>query len=104
MLPGKQTPSSQSAKLVEMAKIDLAGRLSIPTDQIILIDARAVVWSDSSLGCPQPGMFYTEVLTPGYLILLEANGQEYEYHSGKSSEVFLCENPIPPVPRMPGDK
>jgi hypothetical protein len=48
-------------------------------------------------------MMYAEVLTPGYLILLEANGQEYEYHAGKNSDAFYCDNPTPPVPGMSGD-
>jgi hypothetical protein len=43
------------------------------------------------------------VLTPGYLILLNANGQNYEYHAGKGSEVFYCENPLPPVEGIPSN-
>jgi len=95
------TPDLQD--LIEKAKENLAQRLSIPSSQIDLLEAADVVWSNASLGCPQPGMMYADVLTPGYLILLNANGQEYEYHASKSSDVFLCENPIPPVPGMPGD-
>ena len=89
--------------LVEKAKEDLAQRLSIPIAQIDLVEAAGVVWSNASLGCPQPGMMYADVLTPGYLIRLNAKGLTYEYHAGKNSDPFLCENPIPPVPGMPGD-
>ena len=89
--------------LIEKAKEDLTHKLSIQTTQINVLDAREVMWSDSSLGCPQPGMVYSQVLTPGYLILLEANNKEYEYHAGKGSDVIYCENPSPPVPGMPGD-
>ena len=95
------TPNLQV--LVEKAREDLAKRLSIPLSQIDLVEAADVVWSNASLGCPQPGMMYADVLTPGVLIVLNANGQEYEYHAGKSSDLFLCVNPIPPVPGMPGD-
>ena len=97
------TPTPGLEKLIETAKNDLAGRLSLPAAQIILIDARSVVWPNSSVGCPQPGMLYADVLTAGYLILLQADGQNYEYHAGKSSDAFLCENPTPPVPGMPGN-
>jgi hypothetical protein len=48
-------------------------------------------------------MMYAEVLTPGFLIVLSANDQEYEYHAGKNSDIFYCENPTPPVPGTPGD-
>ena len=89
--------------LIEKAKEDLAQQLSISTSQINLLEAQAVVWPDSSLGCPQPGMMYSQVLTPGYLILLGANNKDYEYHAGKGSDVIYCENPSPPVPDMPGD-
>jgi hypothetical protein len=94
-------PNLQS--LIAKAKDDLAQRLSIPVDQINGIDVKSVIWSNSSLGCPQPGMLYAEVLTPGFLILLSANGQEYEYHAGKASDIFYCENPTPPVEGMPGN-
>lgn len=97
------TPTSELEKLVEMAKNDLAGRLSIPVTQIILIDARSVIWPDSSIGCPQPGMLYTDVLTPGYLILLSANSRDYEFHAGKGPQVIYCENPTHPVPGTPDD-
>ena len=100
------TPTSDIAgmeSLIEMAKNDLARRLSVSVDEISVIDARSVVWPNASLGCPQEGMFYAEVLTSGYLILLSVGDLKYEYHAGRDSEVFYCENPIPPVPGLPGD-
>ena len=97
------TPSSKLEKLAEMAKKNLAKRLSISYSQIDLINAQEVIWPDSSLGCPQPGMAYADVLTPGYLIILNTTGQDYDYHAGKNSEIFYCKNPSPPVPGMPGD-
>ena len=97
------TPTPGLEKLIETAKNDLAGRLSLPAAQIILIDARSVVWPNSSVGCPQPGMLYADVLTAGYLILLNANGRDYEYHAGKGPQVIYCENPTPPVPGAPDD-
>lgn len=91
-------PLPHLQSLVEKAKEDLAGRLSVPASQIDVLEARDVVWSDSSLGCPQPGMLYMQALTPGYLIKLLANGREYEYHAGRNRKVFLCPNPAPPFP------
>ena len=104
MTPNLSTPDVPELHgLIDKAKKDLAQRLSISIDLINGVEAKAVIWSNSSLGCPQPDMFYTEVLTPGYLILLNANGQDYEYHAGKNSDIFLCENPLPPVEGMPGN-
>ena len=88
---------------VSQAKEDLAKRLRVQTSDIELLKFEAVTWPDSSLGCPQPGMAYAEVLTPGYLIILTTNNIEYEYHASKGTEVIYCENPGPPVAGMPGD-
>lgn len=50
-----------------------------------------VTWSDTSLGCPQPGQVYAQVLTPGYRITLYAPTLIYEYHvAAVSGRVVLC--------------
>ena len=43
---------------VRQAQQDLAKRLSVPVDQIELVEVRDVIWPDKGLGCPQPGMAY----------------------------------------------
>ncbi len=78
------------AQLVEKARADLAQRLVSPAESFTLKRAEQVEWRDASLGCPQPGMVYAQVITPGYLIVLEANGKEYEYHADRR-RVLLCE-------------
>ena len=82
--------------LVEKAKEDLAQRLSISISEINLVEAVEVEWSDSSLDCPQPGMEYLQVITPGYRILLRFSGNVYEYHSNRNTYVIYCENSISP--------
>jgi hypothetical protein len=89
--------------LINKAIADLAQRLTVPVNDIVLLEATSVVWPDGSLGCPQEGMQYAQVLTPGYLIRLKSGDQEYEYHSSKESTVIYCENPTLPVPGTPGD-
>jgi hypothetical protein len=84
------------AALVEEAKKDLSGRLDVAAGDIVLQSAEAVQWRDSSLGCPKPGMNYLMVITPGYLIKLEANGMTYEYHADKD-KVFHCAEPQAPL-------
>ena len=90
--PSSSTPyGSDMEDLVIQAKKDLADRLSIPVDQIEVLEATSVVWPDASLGCPQPDMRYKQVQVDGVLIRLQANGQVYEYHSGGSRGLFLCQ-------------
>jgi hypothetical protein len=95
------TPRLQG--LVEKAKEDLAKRLSIHLTEIVVVEAAEVTWPDSSLGCPQNGMAYAEVLTQGYLIRLEYAKKQYEYHAGKGTEATYCPNPTAPVPGTPGN-
>lgn len=77
--------------LIEMAKKDLAQRLSISVGEINLVEAKPVVWPDSSMGCPQSGMAYLQIPEDGALIVLKFDGISYEYHNGGSRGLFLCE-------------
>jgi len=68
----------------------LARRLDVSIQQIEVLSAEYVEWPDASLGCPQPGMMYAQVITPGYRIILSASGENYEYHTSLRG-VVLCE-------------
>ncbi|MDP2323379.1 MAG: hypothetical protein Q8N51_05040 [Gammaproteobacteria bacterium] len=35
-------------------------------------------FGDASLDCPQPGMAYAQVITPGYQVLIEADGRRFD--------------------------
>ena len=87
--PGSPDPTS---KLVEQAKSDLSERMDFEADEIEVVSVENVNWSNGSLGCPEQGMMYIQAITPGYLIVLEADGQEYEYHTNTSSLVKLCQD------------
>lgn len=87
------SPSDPSA----VAAADLAARLGVGIDQVSVVSMEEVTWRDGSLGCPEPGMMYTQALVPGSRILLKANGQTYEYHAGGGREPFLCQDPKPPL-------
>ena len=87
--------------LITNVKADLAGRLSLPAEEITLLEYTEVEWSDSSMDCPEPGMSYLQVITPGYRIILQANGNSYEYHSNRDSYFVYCEGRVPPVIPQP---
>ena len=77
--------------LVELAVADLAGMLGIDRATVTVVSARAVTWPDTGLGCHQPGMRYLQVPQDGSLIVLEAAGGTYKYHSGGRRRVpFRC--------------
>jgi hypothetical protein len=82
-------PGSEAA--LAAAKADLAKRAGVPADQVTLVSVETKEWSDASLGCPQEGMMYAQVITPGYLMILAAQGQQYEYHTDQAGNVVLCQ-------------
>lgn len=81
-------PGSESA--VAAARRDLADRFGVAESQIELAAVEAVEWRDASLGCPEPGRFYAQVITPGYRIVLRAGGEQHEYHSDAGGRVVYC--------------
>lgn len=82
-------PPSDAGQVVQLAKEDLARRLGLGPEEITVVSVEAVEWRDTSLGCPQPGMMYAQVITPGFLVLLEADERQYKYHSG-GGQLVLC--------------
>src|SRR5262245_59833297 len=91
-----QVPASASGAEGQPAVVDEAVRTAAayvsvaPTDvQVQLVEARE--WPDSSLGCPRPGLMYSQIVTPGYLIVLQAGGRVLEYHSDARGRVVLCQ-------------
>ncbi|MEP0804801.1 MAG: hypothetical protein HRF47_04895 [Chloroflexota bacterium] len=90
-MPDPSNPTLQ--KLIALAAADLTQRFSIPAEQVQFKEAAAVTWPDSSLGCPNPSSMYLQVLTPGYLIRLQAAERTFEYHTDLKETVIYCENP-----------
>lgn len=85
--PGVPDPT---AALVHQISQELATKLSIDVSEVELVSVEEVTWPDSSLGCPQPGQAALDVLTPGFRVILAAQGQEYEYHTQDTSQFVLC--------------
>lgn len=87
------TLSADATKSVGLAKAALAKKTGTAADQIQIISVTSTRWPTSALGCPQPGMFYSQLVTPGYRIVLQAGGQTYEYHSDRGRRVVYCAKP-----------
>lgn len=92
-------------RLADLAKQDLSNRLGVEKTEIETLSAEYVTWRDSSVGCPEPGYEYMQVLTNGSRITLQVKNQIYYYHSGGKRPPFLCEHPSPidPLPYAPGE-
>ena len=76
-------------ELVELARADLTERLGISPREIEVQRVEPTEFPDASLGVPEPGESYAQVITPGYVIELVAEGQVYRYH-GDDGRVVLA--------------
>jgi hypothetical protein len=81
--------------IVELIKADLASWKGVAIEEIGAASIEAVDWSDASLGCPQEGVSYAQVLTPGYRILLAIGGpasvEQFDYRTDTLGNFVLCE-------------
>jgi len=65
----------------QAAIMALSTNLNLPPGQIILISTEAVNWPDGCLGIKRMGVMCTQAIVPGYKIILEADGTQYEFHT-----------------------
>jgi len=52
-----------------------------------------VTWSDGALGCPKPGLSYTQVLVPGYRVTAATSAGRMLYHTDTRGNVVICGMP-----------
>ena len=84
-------------ELVRQVVDEAAARAEVDPSEVVVVAADAVTWSDGSLGCPEPGMAYTQALVPGYRVVVEAGDVEMSFHASGSGDSVFCEDPRPPV-------
>lgn len=89
-----EVPEAVLAAIIE----DAAQRTGADPATARVLRAEAVTWSDGSLGCPEPGMFYIQVLIDGYWVVVEIGGQTLDYRVGSHGAFRLCEQPAPGAP------
>ena len=67
---------------------DLAERGVSGTPQ--LVSAHAVTWNNGALGCPSPGVSYTQALVDGMRVVVTVDGTTYDYRFGTTDSPKLC--------------
>jgi hypothetical protein len=74
-----------------VAAIDAAAaETEVNRNEVRVLSYEEREWPSTALGCPQPGFSYAQVVTPGYLVLLLADGTELTYHTNLTTGVVLC--------------
>jgi hypothetical protein len=62
----------------DIARQTVALTLGVAPDVTRIISSVPQDFPDASLGCPQPGMAYAQVITPGFQVLVEADGRRFD--------------------------
>lgn len=86
---GEAAPRSL-ASVVDAALADAATRSGLPAAQLEVASALSVTWADASLGCPRPGLLYTQALVPGYRVRVKAGAEVWDYRAGERGALVLC--------------
>jgi len=89
--------------MLQQIRADAARRVGVAVDTVKVMSVEAVTWSDGSLGCPEPGMLYTQALVPGHRISVDAGGTLLAYHANARGAFVQCppERALAPVPGDP---
>ncbi|HEU0115569.1 MAG TPA: hypothetical protein VFQ80_12875, partial [Thermomicrobiales bacterium] len=71
---------------------DAASKFGVPVNQIDIVTNEPREWPSAALGCPQPGEVYAQVITPGYVVLLQSGDQRIEYHLDSRGNFVACKS------------
>ena len=80
-LPEEDNSSADFTPAEQAAITTLSTTLSLPPGQIKLISTEAVNWPDGCLGVQRMGVMCTQAVVPGFKIVLEVAGKQYEVHT-----------------------
>jgi len=90
--PAREEVGDASGMMAQLKPL-VAAKLGLGVAELTAIAVEEVEWSDASLGCPQPGMMYAQVITPGWRFTFEGRaGQLYDVHTAQNPTHFIiCE-------------
>ena len=107
--PAPLSPAAQD--VAETLKEKVAQDVGVAPEELEAIAAEEVQWSDTSLGCPEPGMVYAQVIVPGWRVVFRGpSGETYDVHTDETQERWvICDqeqkgkSPATPGPITPGE-
>lgn len=72
----------------------VAERTGLALDSLEVSASTARDFSDSSLGCPKPGMAYQQVITPGHQVTVVSAERSFDVRVARGRG-RICERPTP---------
>lgn len=91
-----KTPLALDSKCIEIevetkGRKYLSNKLDIDERSFTLVSTESIRWPDASLGCPVEGQMYAKVITPGYKVIFDVGGTNYNVHTNvDGTEVTSC--------------
>lgn len=95
-------PASSFPEAAVSARDTLAKELGVPADAINVQSAEPAQWPDSCLGAAAAGEMCAQVITPGFEVVLEHDGDQYVYHTNASGTSVRSAGQLPATPRGSG--
>ena len=93
---GEPVSTASMPRAVRLAVVaDAAKRFQVAEDAVVLASAEQVTWGDGSMGCPQPGRSYTQMLVPGFRVTASTTAGRMLYHTDTRGNVVTCGFPVP---------
>ena len=89
VLPSTAEAGGATLPAIEAAKADMVKR-GVAAASVSLDSVLPKQWPDSSLGCPAADQMYSQIVTPGYQVILFADNKKYTYHTNNTNTVVLC--------------
>ncbi len=96
-LGGEVVTGEAPAELVDRVVADASDRSGAGAEALEVVRSQAVVWSDGSLGCPQPDTVYTQALVEGFHIVVATPDGELDYRTSGSDFFMVCEDGKRPI-------
>jgi len=88
---GEPVSTAQIPRAVRRAVVaDAAKRFKVAESAVVLARAEQLTWSDGSLGCPEPGRMYTQMLVAGFRVVATTGAGSLTYHTDARGSVVTC--------------
>ena len=88
---GAPANESGTAEIETAARKLLSDELEVDEADFRLESSEGVGWPDASMGCPQEGMAYAQVTTPGHKLFFDLAGTSHAVHANSDgSHMVIC--------------
>lgn len=85
------TPIVDPPPAAVAAARQLSDEYDIPMEQIEYVTYTDEEWPDACLGLPNAEEMCAQVITPGFRVVLQADGEEYVYRTDETGQIIRQE-------------